>query len=81
MLRSNFHLPVKQTTILILTILLSGVFSGCSGKNEKEYQRNLTLFKQNAASEANVVKWKSEVDESRAAEVSALAALDAVRKR
>jgi RND family efflux transporter MFP subunit len=43
---------------------------------EKEYQRNLTLFKQNAASEANVVKWKSEMEESRAAVVSAQAALD-----
>jgi len=43
---------------------------------QKEYQRNLTLFKQNAASEANVVKWKSEVDESKAAVVSAQAALD-----
>ena len=165
--RSIFHLPVKQT-ILILTILLSGVLSGCSEKNEyveppapevtvskplaqnvtdyleftgttravneveirarvegvlekvhfgdgdfvkkdqllfiidpkpfkaavenargrlgkqlaqleraeKEYQRNLTLFKQNAASEANVVKWKSEVDESKSSVVSAQAALD-----
>jgi len=43
---------------------------------QKEYQRNLTLFKQNAASEANVVKWKSEVEESKAAVVSAQAALD-----
>ena len=43
---------------------------------QKEYQRNLTLFKQNAASEANVVKGKSEVDESKAAVVSAQAALD-----
>ena len=43
---------------------------------EREYQRNLTLFKQNAASEANVVKWKSEMEESRAAVVSAQAALD-----
>ena len=43
---------------------------------EKEYQRNLTLFKQNAASEANVVKWKSEVEESRSSVVSAQAALD-----
>ena len=43
---------------------------------EREYQRNLTLFKQNAASEANVVKWKSEMQESRAAVVSAQAALD-----
>jgi RND family efflux transporter MFP subunit len=168
--RSNFHLPVKQT-ILILTILLSGVLSGCSEKNEyveppapevtvskplvknitdylefsgtaravneveirarvegvlekvhfedgdfvkkdqllfiidpkpfkaavenargrlgkhlaqleraeKEYQRNLTLFKQNAASEANVVKWKSEVDESKSSVVSAQAALDKAR--
>jgi len=46
---------------------------------EKEYQRNLTLFKQNAASEANVVKWKSEVAESRSSVVSAQAALDKAR--
>jgi RND family efflux transporter MFP subunit len=46
---------------------------------EKEYQRNLTLFKQNASSEANVVKWKSEVEESKAAVVSAQAALDKAR--
>ena len=46
---------------------------------EREYQRNLTLFKQKAASEANVVKWKSEMEESRAAVVSALAALDKAR--
>ena len=46
---------------------------------QKEYQRNLTLFKQNAASEANVVKWKSEVEESKASVVSALAALDKAR--
>jgi len=46
---------------------------------QKEYQRNLTLFKQNAASEANVVKWKSEVDESKASVVSAQAALDKAR--
>jgi RND family efflux transporter MFP subunit len=46
---------------------------------QKEYQRNLTLFKQNAASEANVVKWKSEVDESKAAVVTAQAALDKTR--
>jgi RND family efflux transporter MFP subunit len=46
---------------------------------QKEYQRNLTLFKQNAASEANVVKWKSEVEESKAAVVSAQAALDKAR--
>ena len=32
---------------------------------DREYQRNLSLFKQNAASEANVVKWKSEMEESR----------------
>ena len=168
MLRSNFHLPLKQTVILIFTVLLSGVLSGCSEKNEyveppapevtvskplvqnvtdyleftgttkaieeieirarvegflqsvhfedgdyikkdqllfiidpkpfqaavesargrrgrhqaqleraeREYQRNLTLFEQNAASEANVVKWKSEMEESRAAVVSAQAALD-----
>jgi RND family efflux transporter MFP subunit len=43
---------------------------------QKEYQRNLSLFKQNAASEANVVKWKSEMEESQAAVVSAQAALD-----
>jgi RND family efflux transporter MFP subunit len=49
---------------------------GRLGKAQKEYQRNLTLFKQNAASEANVVKWKSEVEESKAAVVSAQAALD-----
>ncbi len=46
---------------------------------QKEYQRNLTLFKQNAASEANVVKWKSEVEESKASVVSALAAMDKAR--
>jgi RND family efflux transporter MFP subunit len=46
---------------------------------EKEYQRNLTLFKQNAASEANVVKWKSEMEESNSAVVSAQAALDKAR--
>ena len=166
--RSNFHLPLEQTAILILMVLIFGVLSGCSEKNEyveppapevtvskplvqnvtdyleftgttravteidirarvegflesvhfqdgdfikkgallfvidpkpykaaaenargrlgrhqaqqeraeKEYQRNLTLFKQNAASEANVVKWKSEVEESKAAAVSAQAALD-----
>jgi RND family efflux transporter MFP subunit len=166
--RSNFHLPLEQTAILILTVLIFGVISGCSEKNEyveppapevtvskplvqnvtdyleftgttravtevdikarvegflesvhfedgdfikkgallfvidpkpykaavdnargrldrhqaqlkradKEYQRNLTLYKQNAASEANVVKWKSEVEESKAAVVSAQAALD-----
>ena len=166
--RSNFHLPLEQTAILILMVLIFGVISGCSEKNEyveppapevtvskplvqnvtdyleftgttravtevdikarvegflesvhfedgdfvkkgallfvidpkpykaavenargrlgrhqaqlkraeKEYQRNLTLFKQNAASEANVVKWKSEVEESKAAVVSAQAALD-----
>jgi RND family efflux transporter MFP subunit len=165
---SNFHLPLKQTAILIFTVLISGVLSGCSEKNEyveppapevtvskplvknvteyleftgtakaieeinirarvegflesvhfedgdfikkeqllfiidpkpykaavenargrlgkhqaqleraeKEHQRNLTLFKQNAASEAMVVKWKSEVEESKAAVVSAQAALD-----
>jgi RND family efflux transporter MFP subunit len=43
---------------------------------EREYQRNLTLFKQNAASDANVVKWKSEMEESKAAVISAQAALD-----
>ena len=42
----------------------------------KEYQRNLKLFKQSAASEANVVKWKGEMEESKAAVVSARAALD-----
>jgi RND family efflux transporter MFP subunit len=169
--RSNFHLPLGQTAILILTVLIFGVLSGCSEKNEyveppapevtvskplvknvteylkftgtakaieeidirarvegflenlhfedgayikkgqllftidpkpykaavenargrlgrhqaqleraeKEYQRNLTLFKQKAASEANVVKWKSEMEESRAAVVSAQAALDKAR--
>jgi len=169
--RSNFHLPLEQTVILILTVLISGVLSGCSEKNEyveppapevtvskplvknvteyleftgtakaieeidirarvegflenlhfedgayikkgqllftidpkpykaavenargrlgrhqaqleraeREYQRNLTLFKQNAASEANVVKWKSEMEESKAAVVSAQAALDMAR--
>jgi RND family efflux transporter MFP subunit len=46
---------------------------------EKEYQRNLKLFKQNAASEANVVKWKSEMEESKAAVLSAQAALDKAR--
>ena len=46
---------------------------------QKEYQRNLTLFKQKAASEANVVKWKSEMEESKAAVVSAQAALDKAR--
>jgi RND family efflux transporter MFP subunit len=166
--RSNFHLPLEQTAILILMVLIFGVISGCSEKNEyveppapevtvskplvqnvtdyleftgttravteidirarvegflesvhfedgdfikkgallfvidpkpykaaaenargrmgrhqaqleraeKEYQRNLKLFKQSAASEANVVKWKSEVDESKAAVVSSQAALD-----
>jgi len=169
--RSNFHLPLGQTAILILTVLIFGVLSGCSEKNEyveppapevtvskplvknvteylkftgtakaieeidirarvegflenlhfedgayikkgqllftidpkpykaavenargrlgrhqaqleraeREYQRNLTLFKQNAASEANVVKWKSEMEESKAAVVSAQAALDKAR--
>jgi RND family efflux transporter MFP subunit len=46
---------------------------------EKEYQRNLTLFKQKAASEANVVKWKSEMEESRSAVVTAQASLDKAR--
>ena len=46
---------------------------------KREYQRNLTLFKQNAASEANVVKWKSEMEESKAAVISAQAALDKAR--
>ena len=46
---------------------------------DREYQRNLTLFKQNAASEANVVKWKSEMEESRAAVISATAALEKAR--
>ena len=45
----------------------------------KEYQRNLLLFKQNAASEANVVKWKSEMEESRGAVISSKAALDKAR--
>jgi RND family efflux transporter MFP subunit len=49
------------------------------GRAKREYQRNLTLFKQNAASEANVVKWKSEMEESRAAVISAQAALDKAR--
>jgi RND family efflux transporter MFP subunit len=43
---------------------------------EKEYQRNLTLFKQNAASEANVVKWKSEMEESRGTVLASQAALN-----
>jgi RND family efflux transporter MFP subunit len=169
--RSNFHLPLKQTAILIFTVIISGVISGCSEKNEyveppapevtvskplvknvteyleftgtakateeidirarvegflesvhfedgvyvkkgqllfiidpkpykaavenargrlgrhqaqleraeREYQRNLSLFKQNAASEANVVKWKSEMEESRAAVISAIAALEKAR--
>lgn len=42
----------------------------------KEYQRNLLLFKQNAASEANVVKWKSEMEESRGTVLSSQGALD-----
>ena len=46
---------------------------------DREYQRNLSLFKQNAASEANVVKWKSEMEESRAAVISAVAALEKAR--
>jgi RND family efflux transporter MFP subunit len=169
--RSNFHLPLEQAAILIFTVLISGVISGCSEKNEyveppapevtvskplvknvteyleftgtakaieeidirarvegflekvhfedgafvkkgqllfiidpkpykaavenargrlgrhqaqleraeREYQRNLSLFKQNAASEANVVKWKSEMEESRAAVISAIAALEKAR--
>ena len=43
---------------------------------QKEYERNLLLFKQNAASDANVVKWKGEMEESKAAVVTARAALD-----
>ena len=43
---------------------------------EKEYQRNLSLFKQSAASEANVVKWKSEMEESRGTVLASQAALD-----
>jgi RND family efflux transporter MFP subunit len=43
---------------------------------EKEYERNLSLFKQNAASEANVVKWKSDMEESRGTVISSQAALD-----
>ena len=43
---------------------------------EKEYQRNLSLFKQRAASEANVVKWKSDMEESRGTVISSKAALD-----
>ena len=46
---------------------------------EKEYQRNLNLFKQNAASEANVVKWKSDMEESRGTVISSEAALDNAR--
>ncbi len=42
----------------------------------KEYQRNLTLFKQKAASEANVVKWKGEMDQSKGTVLSSQAALD-----
>jgi RND family efflux transporter MFP subunit len=42
----------------------------------KEYQRNLLLFKQNAASEANVVKWKGEMEESRGTVLSSQGALD-----
>jgi RND family efflux transporter MFP subunit len=45
----------------------------------KEYQRNLTLFKQKAASDANVVKWKGEMEESKAAVISAKAALEKAR--
>ena len=32
--RSNFHLPLEQTAILIFTVIISGVISGCSEKNE-----------------------------------------------
>ena len=46
---------------------------------EKEYQRNLLLFKQSAASEANVVKWKSDMEESRGTVISSQAALDNAR--
>ena len=169
--RSNFHLPLEQTAILVFTVIISGVISGCSEKNEyveppapevtvskplvqnvtdyleftgttravtqidirarvegflesvhfqdgdfikkgallfiidpkpykaavenargrlgrhqaqleraeREYQRNLSLFKQNAASEANVVKWKGEMEESRATVISAIAALEKAR--
>jgi RND family efflux transporter MFP subunit len=42
----------------------------------KEYERNLLLFKQNAASEANVVKWKGEMDESKGTVLSSQGALD-----
>ncbi len=42
----------------------------------KEYQRNLLLFKQNAASEANVVKWKGEMEESKGTVLSSQGALD-----
>ena len=168
---SSFCLQLKRTTILILTILISGAFSGCAEKSEyveppapevtvskplvqnvtdyleftgtmkaieeieirarvegflegvhfedgdfvnkdqllftidpkpfkaavkqargrlgkhqaqleraqKEYQRNLSLFKQNAASEANVVKWKSDMEESRGTVISSQAALDKAR--
>ncbi len=43
---------------------------------KKEYQRNLTLFKQSAASEANVVKWKGEMEESKGTVLSSQGALD-----
>ena len=46
---------------------------------KKEYQRNLNLFKQSAASEANVVKWKSDMEESRGTVISSEAALDNAR--
>jgi RND family efflux transporter MFP subunit len=43
---------------------------------EKEYERNLSLFKQSAASEANVVKWRSDMEESKGTVISSQAALD-----
>ena len=42
----------------------------------KEYQRNLTLFRQSAASEANVVKWRGEMGESKGTVLASQAALD-----
>ena len=43
---------------------------------KKEYQRNQILFKQSAASEANVVKWKGEMEESKGTVLSSQGALD-----
>jgi membrane fusion protein (multidrug efflux system) len=48
-------------------------------KNEDLTPIFYSLFKQNAASEANVVKWKSEMEESKAAVISAQAALEKAR--